>query len=127
MKIYCIFFDTTPLFPELLKIAKEKEAFLLYQVSNCCTVTTAAEVFTGKKPSDLMENGIGHLSHEQYWKAKPEGGQRVQWPWHKELLMEKLSEKGWEIRYHNSIWFTLIMGIEKLKTTWTISSETNLP
>jgi len=127
MKIYCIFFDTTPLFPELFKIAEEKKASLLHQIGNCFTLTTAAEAFTGKKPSDLMQNGLGYLLYEKYIKEDAKKRARVLWPWRKELLMERLAKKGWEIRHHNSFWFTYMMGAETLKTTWTTSPDIKEP
>lgn len=124
MKIYCVIFDATPLFPELLKIAKEKSAILSRQVSNCFTISTGMESFTGKKPSDLIEHGIGHILHERYWKDTDKGP-RVRWPWQKEILMERLSREGWEIRYHNSPFLYLIFWLwnKELKLTWTCPPE----
>ena len=60
MKIYCVLFDTLPLFGKLVSVAKSNGMELLRQVGGCFTTTTCVQMFTGKLPSDLEENGIGY-------------------------------------------------------------------
>lgn len=98
MKIYCVFFDTMPLLKELIEFAEDKNMQLLLQIGNCFTMTSLMSMFTRKMPSDLLKNGIGNRSFEQYRNKK---SKNIYLPWVDEYITSKLSKKKWQIKIHN--------------------------
>jgi len=106
IKIYCILFDTTQLNPEIEKIAYEKNAHLLYQVSQCYTQASVFSMFTGKQLSDLEPHGTGYYTGRKYQKiigSTQDGDDkiRIEWPWKEQIWIRKFLNAGWKIKIHN--------------------------
>jgi len=76
---------------------------LLRQVGGCFTTTTCVQMFTGKLPSDLEENGIGYELCGKY--RNPISGD-IYWPWENQMLVNRLRAQDWQIRLHNGNWFS---------------------
>jgi hypothetical protein len=99
MKIYCILLDTCPLYPEISTFAEKINAQLSYQVSNSHTASSILGMFTGQRPSVLMdENNSIHKS----WQRNPDDVYSTKFPWNEETITQKLVEKGWKTTFHNS-------------------------
>ncbi len=103
MKVYCILFDTMPLLDEVVSLAKENAMVLLRQVGGCFTTSSCVEMLTGKMPSDLEKNGIGHERHVKY---RDPVTNKIHWPWEKELIVNRLLDNGWRIRLQNPGYFS---------------------
>ena len=94
MKIYCILFDTFPRHPEMEKLFKSKGLHYADYLTQTCTVTTYVSMFSGKRPSEMRPNGIGH-SHTY---ALLSDEDKVEW--NKKILFNELPED-WKIHLHS--------------------------
>ena len=122
MKVYCILFDTMPFLDEVVSLAKENAMVLLRQVGACFTIVSCVEILTGKMPSDLEKNGIGHERDKKY---RDPVTNKIHWPWEKELIVNRLLDYGWRIRLHIPSYFSGFLSnnpafeaFEKTKNTW---------
>jgi len=77
MKIYCIIIDTMPFCPEVLEINNMVKGDLLRQVSGCYTLTSLAQMLTGKLSTDLEPSGIGYGT----WSDRLDSNGIVDWKW----------------------------------------------
>jgi len=101
VKVYCILFDAFPLTKNIIKTAKNNNLKLLRQVGGCFTKNTISGMFTGFLPSDLEEHGIGHKRSEDYLNSKT---RLIDWPWKKDILVDKLIKNKWDVKYHDAKW-----------------------
>ncbi len=96
-KIYCILLDSAPFVNDFRDFGKENKMHMMRQVGGCFTGNSVIEMLTGKSLSDLRPHGIGHLTHYK----NEDANHKIQWPWQKDLLINILFEKGWDIEYYN--------------------------
>ena len=104
MKIFFILNDSVPYGSSLENYFDGKGFTKLNQITNCFTTTSVISLLTGKMPSDLIPGGIAYTTHYDY---KINGEREVQYPWKNELLLKKLSDKGYSVYMHNASWFYL--------------------
>lgn len=98
MKIYCIKCDAMPFCREVLEMAKIMNGTLVRQVSGCFTTTTLIQMFTGKLPSDLEPQGVGH----SLWRSKIDTNGLVNWSWMKKNIQFYLIDKGFKFWSRNN-------------------------
>ena len=60
-------------------------------------MTSLFELFTGKMPSDVLKNGMGHHCLEKYRNKKTK---KIYSPWNSDNINFKLSKQGWKIHLH---------------------------
>lgn len=90
--------DTTPLIDTIVSVAKQNNMTLLRQVGGCFTLSSLMEMFTGKLPCDLLENGIGAWTYSIYWNYWTS---LVRYPWANELIPVKFVNADWRVYIHN--------------------------
>ena len=56
-------------------------------------------MFTGKKPSDLMDSQ--HSIHKS-WQRNQDEVYSKNFPWNKDTVTQSLAENGWKTTFHNS-------------------------
>jgi len=93
VKIYCILFDTFPRHPKMEKLFKSKGLHFGDYLTQPDTVTTLVSMFSGKRPSEMRDCGIGH-SHTYALLSDEE---KVEW--NKKILFNQLPDD-WKIHLH---------------------------
>ena len=93
MKIYCILFDTFPRHPEIEKLFKSKGLHFADYLTQPDTVTTMVSMFSGCRPSEMRDTGIGH-SHTYANLSKED--KKI---WDDKILLKHLPED-WKIHIH---------------------------
>ena len=94
MKIYSILFDTLPRHPEMEELFKSKGLHFGDYLTQPDTVTTLVSMFSGNRPSEMRDCGIGH-SHT--YAGLSEEDKIV---WDKKILLKDLPED-WNIHIHS--------------------------
>ena len=94
MKIYCILFDTLPRHPEMEELFKSKGLHFGDYLTQPDTVNTLISMFSGNRPSEMRDCGIGH-SHT--YASLSEEDKIV---WDKKILFKDLPED-WNIHIHS--------------------------
>ena len=94
MKIYCILFDTLPRHPEMEELFKSKGLHFGDYLTQPDTVTTLVSMFSGKRPSEMRNTGIGH-SHTYAHLSEEDKA-----VWDEKILFKDLPED-WNIHIHS--------------------------
>ena len=94
MKVYCILFDTLPRHPEMEELFKSKGLHFGDYLTQPDTVNTLVSMFSGNRPSEMRDSGIGH-SHTY---ANLSEEDKIVWD--KKILFKDLPED-WNIHIHS--------------------------
>jgi len=93
MKIYCILFDTFPRHPEIEELFKSKGLHFGDYLTQPDTVTTMISMFSGCRPSEMRDTGIGH-SHT--YANLSDKDKKI---WDDKILLKHLPDD-WKIHIH---------------------------
>ena len=94
MKIYCILFDTFPRHPEIEELFKSKGLHFGDYLTQPDTVTTMISMFSGCRPSEMRDTGIGH-SHT--YASLSDKDKKI---WDDKILLKHLPDD-WKIHLHS--------------------------
>ena len=94
MKIYCILFDTLPRHPEMEELFKSKGLHFGDYLTQPDTVTTLVSMFSGKRPSEMRNTGIGHSHTYALLSAEEKTA------WDEKILFKQLPND-WNIHLHS--------------------------
>lgn len=102
MKIYCILCDAMPPLPEIKALAAKHDLQYVRQVGGCVTDNSMTQLFTGKMPSDYLNQGFGYHTN-QLDSYRDDITQKIAVPWYHETILHQLQHSGWKIHLHNAV------------------------
>lgn len=94
MKIYCILFDTFPRHPKIEELFKSKGLHFGDYLTQPDTVNTMVSMFSGCRPSEMRDTGIGH-SHT--YASLSDDDKKI---WDEKILLKHLPDD-WKIHIHS--------------------------